>query len=82
MYLKNLFRVLRGCETIRTFLASSQKGNRMKLTTDVAIRKWKPKSEGERASCGQSLYVQGYSNGKRSCSVPLTPKKFTSLLNT
>ena len=38
----------------------------MKLTTDVAIRKWKPKSEGERASCGQSLYVQGYSNGKRS----------------
>ena len=38
----------------------------MKLTTDVAIRKWKPKSEGERVSCGQSLYVQGYSNGKRS----------------
>lgn len=38
----------------------------MKLTTDLAIKKWKPKSEGERSSCGQSLYVQGYSNGKRS----------------
>ena len=38
----------------------------MKLTTDLAIKKWKPKSEGERTSCGQSLYVQGYSNGKRS----------------
>jgi site-specific recombinase XerD len=38
----------------------------MKLTTDLAIKKWKPNSEGERTSCGQSLYVQGYSNGKRS----------------
>ena len=37
----------------------------MQLTTDVSIKKWKPKSEGERASCGRSLYVQGYGNGKR-----------------
>ena len=37
----------------------------MQLTTDLSVRKWKPTSEGERASCGSSVYVQGYSNGKR-----------------
>jgi len=37
----------------------------MKLTTDLSVRKWKPKTEGERASCGDSLYLQGYSNGTR-----------------
>ena len=37
----------------------------MNLTTDLSVRKWKPKSEGERASCGDSLYLQGYSNGTR-----------------
>ena len=37
----------------------------MKLTTDLSVRKWKPASEGERASCGDSLYLQVYSNGTR-----------------
>lgn len=37
----------------------------MQLTTDLLVRKWKPKHEGERASCGSSAYIQGYSNGKR-----------------
>ena len=37
----------------------------MQLTTDILVRKWKPKHEGERASCGSSVYIQGYSNGKR-----------------
>lgn len=37
----------------------------MKLNTDLAIKKWKPKSKGERASCGQSLYIQGWDNGNR-----------------
>ena len=37
----------------------------MKLTTDIAIKKWKPKSKGERVSCGQNLYVQGWLNGSR-----------------
>ena len=37
----------------------------MQLTTDLSVRKWKPTSEGERASCGSSVYVQGYFNGKR-----------------
>ena len=37
----------------------------MQLTTDLSVRKWKPSSEGERVSCGSSVYVQGYSNGKR-----------------
>ena len=37
----------------------------MKLNTDLAIKKWKPKTKGERASCGQSLYVQGWDNGSR-----------------
>ena len=38
----------------------------MKLTTDLSVKKWKPNFKGERASCGQNLYVQGYSNGTRS----------------
>ena len=37
----------------------------MQLLTDVQIKKWKPKSRGDRASCGQSLYVQGWPNGNR-----------------
>ena len=37
----------------------------MKLTTDLSVHKWTPKTEGERASCGDSLYLQGYSNGTR-----------------
>ena len=37
----------------------------MKLTTDIAIKKWKPKSKGERVGCGQNLYVQGWLNGSR-----------------
>ena len=37
----------------------------MQLTTDLLVRKWKPKHEGERVSCGSSVYIQGYSNGKR-----------------
>jgi len=38
----------------------------MKLTTDLSVKKWKPNFKGERASCGQNLYVQGFSNGTRS----------------
>ena len=38
----------------------------MKLTTDLLVKKWKPNFKGERASCGQNLYFQGYSNGTRS----------------
>ena len=30
------------------------------------LKKWKPNFKGERASCGQNLYVQGFSNGTRS----------------
>ena len=38
----------------------------MKLTTDIQIKKWKPKSgKGERASCGHGLYIQGFPNGTR-----------------
>ena len=37
----------------------------MKLSTDIEIKKWKPRSKGERASCGTNLYIQGWTNGKR-----------------
>jgi len=37
----------------------------MQLTTDLSVRKWKPSTNGERASCGSSVYVQGFLNGKR-----------------
>ena len=37
----------------------------MQLTTDLSVRKWKPSKDGERVSCGSSLYVQGSTNGKR-----------------
>lgn len=37
----------------------------MQLTTDLSVRKWKPSKDGERVSCGSSLYVQGSTKGKR-----------------
>ena len=54
----------------------------MKLTTDLSVRKWKPASEGERASCGDGLYLQGYSNGTRAFifrAQPIVDRKQKSL---
>ena len=38
----------------------------MQLTTDLLVRKWKPKKDAERVSCGDSLYLLGKNNGYRS----------------
>ena len=37
----------------------------MQLTTDLLVRKWKPKHKGESASCGSSVNLQGFTNGQR-----------------
>ena len=48
------------------FAKQTKKGTDMTLTTDIQIKKWKPRSDkGERASCGHGLYIQGFSNGTR-----------------
>ena len=38
----------------------------MQLKTDLAVRKWKPKKNRERVSCGSSLYLKGFLSGARS----------------
>ena len=63
-YLNKYLKPLSVCETIRTFSKKNGETS-MKLTTDLSVRKWKPRTEGERVSCGDSLYLQGYSNGTR-----------------
>ena len=37
----------------------------MQLTTDILVRKWKPRKDRDRVSCGDSLYLQGKLNGFR-----------------
>ena len=38
----------------------------MQLTTDLLVKKWKPKKNTDRVSCGDSLYLLGKHNGYRS----------------
>lgn len=35
------------------------------LTTDLQIKRWKPTKSGERKTCGQSLYLRGWSDGTK-----------------
>ena len=35
------------------------------LNTDVQVRKWKAEKSGDRASCGQSLYLRGWDDGTK-----------------
>ena len=62
----NFSAVLLHCETIQMMVAEQKEICAMQLTTDLSIRKWKPKKDGERVSCGDSCYVKGWLNGNRS----------------
>ena len=35
------------------------------LNTDLQIKRWKPAKSGERQTCGQSLYIRGWSDGTK-----------------
>ena len=35
------------------------------LNTDVQVRKWKAEKSGDRASCGQNLYLRGWHDGTK-----------------
>lgn len=35
------------------------------LNTDLQIKRWKPAKSGERETCGQSLYIRGWSDGTK-----------------
>ena len=62
----NFLGVLPPCETIWILVAEQKETGAMQLTNDLPVRKWKPKKDGERVSCGESCYVKGWLNGNRS----------------
>ena len=62
----NFLAVLPPCETIWILVAEQKETGAMQLTNDLSVRKWKPKKDGERVSCGESCYVKGWLNGNRS----------------
>lgn len=68
-YLRSIWKIILGYwGGVKRSVIFCQKSERCRYGTynGHSIRKWKLKSEGERARCGKSLYVQCYSNGKRS----------------
>ena len=38
----------------------------MQLSTDIQVKRWQPKKNAARISCGQNLMVQGFKNGSKS----------------
>lgn len=44
----------------------------MALTSDVALKRWKPEKQHQRERCGENLYVRGFLNGRKQFEMRLT----------
>lgn len=44
----------------------------MAITSDVALKRWKPEKQHQRERCGENLYVRGFLNGRKLFEMRLT----------